>query len=299
MVPALASGRYHIKWTQLANLPAPIYGAYVTVQEKKIYVAGGASPVDDALHQVYVYDVDINQWERLPSSGHLYGIPHTIGGKLVVIGGRLASTKKRTNKVSTFDYATHTWVSLYPDLLSVRNRPGVVTHLEHVIVAGGAKGDDSAPKVQESIEVLNWIEKSHWRKVSFDLPVPMVNFTPIIADNHVLIVGFTNSNMLLDKSAFKIPIDDITRPRKQRQMHTKWITVTEAPHWRSRLIPSSSPPVAVGGADQNDASIPDIRVYDDYSKSWKTVATLSSARSYVAIYSSSQKQCHYSHWRVH
>ena len=215
MVPALASGRYHIKWTQLANLPAPIYGAYVTVQEKKIYVAGGASPVDDALHQVYVYDVDINQWERLPPSGHLYGIPHTIGGKLVVIGGRLASTKKRTNKVSTFDYATHTWVSLYPDLLSVRNRPGVVTHLEHVIVAGGAKGDDSAPKVQESIEVLNWIEKSHWRKVSFDLPVPMVNFTPIIADNHVLIVGFTNSNMLLDKSAYKIPVDDITRPCKE------------------------------------------------------------------------------------
>jgi len=66
-------------------------------------------------------------------------------------------------------------------------------------------------------------------------------------------------------------------------MHTKWITVTEAPHWHSRLIPSSSPPVAVGGADQNDASIPDIRVYDDYSKSWRTVATLSSARSYVAI----------------
>ena len=31
----LTSGRYHIKWTQLADLPAPLYDAYVAVQDKK------------------------------------------------------------------------------------------------------------------------------------------------------------------------------------------------------------------------------------------------------------------------
>ena len=30
-MPALSSGRYHIKWTQLANLPIPLYDAYVAV----------------------------------------------------------------------------------------------------------------------------------------------------------------------------------------------------------------------------------------------------------------------------
>ena len=41
----------------------------------------------------------------LPPSGHYYGVPHTIGGKLMIIGGCLSATKKgsRTNKVSTFD----------------------------------------------------------------------------------------------------------------------------------------------------------------------------------------------------
>ena len=54
LIPTLTSDRYHIKWTQLANLPTPIYGAYVTVLDKKVYVAGGGSPDDDAKHQVYM-----------------------------------------------------------------------------------------------------------------------------------------------------------------------------------------------------------------------------------------------------
>ena len=53
-------------------------------------------------------------------------------------------------------------LSYYPDLLSVRSKPGVVSHLEHVIVAGGTKPtpeDDDTPVVQDDIEVLNWIAR--------------------------------------------------------------------------------------------------------------------------------------------
>jgi len=146
-MPALTSGRYHIKWTQLADLPLPLYGAYVAVQYHKMYVTTIGSPVEDALHQVYVYDINTDQWGQLSPSGHYYSIPHIIDGKLAIIGGRLSATKKRTNKVSTFDEDSQTWTSYYPDLLSVRSRPGVVSYLEHVIVAGGvrpsAEDDDS------------------------------------------------------------------------------------------------------------------------------------------------------------
>ena len=77
-----------------------------------------------------------------------------------LIGGRLSATKKRTNKVSTFDEGSQTWTSYYPDLLSVRSKPGVVSHLEHVIVAGGTRStaeDDDTRVIQDDIEVLNWI----------------------------------------------------------------------------------------------------------------------------------------------
>ena len=120
----------------LHDLPAPFIGADVAVQHHIIYVTGD-SPIEDAEHQVHVYDTNTDQWGQLPPSGHHYGIPHIIGGKLVIIGGCLSATKKMTNKVSTFDEDSQIWKSHYPDLLSVRSRPGVISHLEHVIVAGG------------------------------------------------------------------------------------------------------------------------------------------------------------------
>ena len=284
-MPALTSGRYHIKWTQLANLPAPMYYAYVTVQDKKIYVAGGNSPVDDAEHQVYVYDINTDQWDQLPPSGHYYGVIHIIGGKLAIIGGRLSATKMVTSKVSTFDETSQTWTSHYPDLLSVRTRPGVVTHLEHVIVAGGAKYVNNTLVVLDDIEILNWMENSRWQKVSINLPEPMDTFTPIITDDHLLIVDYTDANNRLSKSAYKVPVDDITRSGDQQQTSvtlTKWITITDATHWKTALVPSSSPPVVVGGRDQNGTTS-DIKMYDDSSKSWKNISLLSSARSQIAI----------------
>ena len=284
-MPALTSGRYHIKWTQLANLPAPMCGAYVTVQDKKVYVAGGVSPGDDAEHRyhVYIYDVNTDHWDQAPPSGHYWGVPHIIGGKLAIIGGALTATKKMTNKVSTFDETSQTWMSYYPDLLSVRVRPGVVTHLEHVIVAGGYS---STWVAQDDIEVLNWIKNSYWQKVSINLPVPMANFTPIITNDHLLIVGYTTANNRRVTKANKIPVDDITRSGDQQQTSdtsTKWITITNDTHWSTALVPSSSPPVVVGGSDQSGTTTSDIKIYDDSSKSWKNISSLSSARSQVAI----------------
>ena len=288
LTPALTSGRYHTKWTQLADLPVSLYNAYVAVRHHKIYVTG-TSPVDDAKHQVYEYNINTDQWDQLPPLGHYYGIPHIIGGRLAIIGGHLSATKKRTNKVSTFDEDSQTWTSYYPDLLSARSRPGVVSHLEHVIVAGGARQkaeDDDIPVVQDNIEVLNWIENSHWRKVSIKLPVPMCVFTPTISDDHLLIVGYYGADIGSYKCAYKIPVANITESIDQQHNSdtpTKWTELTEADHWETALVPSSSPPVVVGGDDTNGIPTADIKMYDNFNKSWKKIGSLSSARSVVAV----------------
>ena len=286
-MPALTSGRYHIKWTQLADLPVPLHDAYAAVQHHKVYVTGD-SPVEDAKHQVYVYDINTDQWGQLPPSGHYYGIPHIIGGKLVIIGGRLSATKKRTNKVSTFDEDSQTWTSYYPDLLSVRSKPGVVSHLDHVIVAGGGLDDDTD---QNDTEVLNWTENNSltkWKKVSLQIPIPIYNFGPTISDDHLLIVGFAGAGGR-HNGAYKIPVVNITASVSQkhnRDIPTKWTELTAADHYYTALIPSSFPPVVVGGRDHTDdggASTADIKIYDNSNKSWKKIGSLSSARSTVAV----------------
>ena len=153
LLPALTSSRYHIKWIQQSDLPAPMFDPYVTIQDKKIYVTGGTSPEDNAFDQVYIYDINANQWDHIPPSGQCGGIPQIVGGKFIVIGGLLPESKLDTNKVSTYDEASETWISYYPDLLSARSRPRVVTHLEYVIVAGGAKGD-SRSTVQDDVYLM-------------------------------------------------------------------------------------------------------------------------------------------------
>jgi len=286
-MPALTSGRYHIKWTQLANLPAPMYAAYVTAQDKKVYVAGGNSPVHDAIHQVYIYDVNTDHWDQLPPSGHYCGVPHIIGGKLAIIGGYLYGAEKMTDKVSTFDETTQTWISYYPNLPSVRYRPGVVTHLEYAIVAGGKSYANNRVMVQDDIEILNWMENSHWKKVSISLPVPMHTFKPTITDDYLLIVGYESATDCYRK-AYKVPVDDIIRSGDQQQTSdtpTKWIKMTDPTDGYTALVPSSSPPVVVGGGKYSSTktTTSDIKMYDDSSKSWKNISSLSSARSLVAI----------------
>ena len=289
-MPALTSGRYHIKWTQLADLPVPLYEGYVAVQDKRVYVTAGDSLVEANRHEVFVYDTNTDQWGQLPPSGHYKGIPHIIGRRLAIIGGRLSATKKMTNKVSTFDEGSQTWTSCYPDLLSVRSMPGVVSHLKHVIVAGGARPtaeDDDTPVVQDDIEVLNWIENSHWRKVSIKLPVPMYGFTPTISADHLLIVGYCGADIKVYESAYKIPVANITASIDQQQNSdtpTKWTELTAADHWSTALVPSSSPPVVVGGEDTTATILTaDIKMYDNSNRSWKKIGSLSSARSCATV----------------
>ena len=268
---------------QLADLPLPFWRTYVAVQHNKVYVTG-QSPVEDAKHHIYVYDVNTDQWDQLPPSGHYYGVPHMIGGKLTIIGGRLSSSDKRTNKVSTFDDDSQSWKSYYPDLLKVRSGPGVVSHLEYVIVAGGTRGADSYRIPQDDIEVLNWVENSHWQTVPIYLPEPMFGFTPIISDNHLVIVGYHNVYSSRSKCACKIPVAVITKSLQlKHNVPTNWIKMTEATHWFTSLIPNSYPPVLVGGQNATNTAVSDINMYDYLNNSWKKIGSLSSARSYVTV----------------
>ena len=156
--------------------------------------------------------------------------------------------------------------------------------LEHVIVAGGGLDDGIE---QDDIEVLNWIENSHWRKVSIKLPAPMYAFTPTISDDHLIIVGYYGADMEDYKGAYKLPVANITESIDQQHNSdtpTKWTELIVATHWRTALVPSSSPPVVVGREDKT-VTIPtaDIKMYDNSNKSWKKIGSLSSARFAVAV----------------
>jgi len=276
-----------------------MYGARAAVLDKKVYVAGGKSLKEDAIHQVFVYDINKDQWSQLPPSGQFKGIPCVIGGRLAIIGGALSATKEITNKVSTFDENGQKWTTYYPDLLSPRKRPGVVAHKQHIIVAGGIKylKPSSIPVVQDDMEILNWTEnttenKTHWRKLFIHLPVPMSSFAPTIADCKLYIVGYWGENMRHNSDAFMISIAEIIRSVDSNEAGVQvqaiaapeqWTRMTAATHLWTALVPHSSPPVIVGGRNINGIATDNISMYNDSTESWRNIASLSSGRSQVAI----------------
>ena len=271
----------------MADLPVPLYGVHVAVHQHKIFVTGHNSPVKDAKRQVYVYNINTDHWGQLPPPGQRNGIPHIIGDKLAIIGGYNSATNKRTNKVSTFDEGSQTWTSYYPDLLSVRSKHGVVSHLKYVIVAGGKSVDGNT--IQDDMEVLNWLENSHWRRVSIKLPLPICDFIPTISDDHLIIVGYGDVDRNAKKSAYKLPVANITASIEEQHKVTsstssRWTELTESIHHFTVLVPNSSPPVVVGGWNHNDKTpTADIKMYDNSDHSWKKVGSLSSAKFIAGV----------------
>ena len=256
------------------------------MQDQTIYVAGHASAVAEAREQVYAYDVSTDHWRELPIPGQYYGIPHIIGRRLSIIGGRLSDTRKKTDRVLTFDEETNAWISYHPNLLSAVSKPGVVTHLEYVIVAGGDIGNDIAVAIDE-IGVLNWVENSHWIKVSTRLPVPMFNIRPIISDGNLLFVEYYGSKLQVTAAGYKIPVANITSSDVQ---HSTWTKITPASHLDATIIPDSSPPLVIGGhkasSDDTTADVmlkkydtsANIEMYEEASMSWKKIDSLSNSK---------------------
>ena len=175
-----------------------------------------------------------------------------------------------------------TWTSYYPDLLSARSQHGVVSHLKYVIVAGGKCVDDNT--IQDDMEVLNWFKNSHWRRVSIKLPVPLYEFIPTISDDHLIIVGYGDTDRKGKKGAYKLPVANITASIEEQHKVTsstssRWTELTALIHVSTVLVPNSSPPVVVGGWNSSDkTSTADIKIYNNSDHSWRKVGSLSSAK---------------------
>ena len=281
-MPALQSGCYELTWEKCADLPSPMYEASAVLHKENIYVMAGDAPQDETRDYVFSYDINNNEWSRLPPPGHYYGRLQIINDQLTVIGGRDNDTNKCTNKVSTFDNNTNQWKRCYPDLMTSRSKPGVVTHEDHVIVLGGIIDDGV---YSDDIEVLNWTQPLHWMKSNIKLPQPTWAPSLTISHDQLYIVGYSVSGGRYS-TAYQLTIDSIIssigQPPTSGQSNN-WNTLPNAPHYDTTLLPQSHPPVIIGGHDIQYVPTSDVAILDITKNTWNRVASLSIPRTYVAV----------------
>ena len=240
-------------------------------------MAGDASD-NDTYRYVYVYNINGNQWDRLPPPGQYMGTLQIINSNLTVIGGWDNTTRKKTNKVTT--YNNNSWKNIYPNMIKPRNKPGAVTHLDYVIVAGGSLDDNT---FSDDIEVLNDKLSSHWVIARMKLPEPMWVPSITISDDLLYIVGYSRATGRTS-AAHKVPVDIIISSAAQltsnRTVH--WTKLPPAPQYFTAVIPNSCPPVIIGGGIQGVPTV-DIRVLDVPNNSWKKIASLTTPRTCTAV----------------
>ena len=238
----------------------------------------GDAPDDDTYHYVYVYDITNNQWDRLPPPGQYMGILQIINSKLTVIGGWDNTTTKTTNKVTT--YNNNSWSNEYPNLLKARDGPGVLTHLDYVIVAGGLLLDNT---YSDDIELLNYKQSSHWVITRMKLPEAMWAPSLTTSNDTLHIVGY-NKATNRTSAAYEASVDMVISSAAQltNNQTAHWTKLPPTPHFDTAIIPNCSPPVITGGNIQYVPTV-DIRVLDIPNNSWKKIASLTTARSSTAV----------------
>ena len=259
-----------------------MYGASAVLHKENIYVMAGDAPQYDTHYDVFSYNININEWSRLPPPDHRMGILQILNDKLTVIGGRDNATNEITNKVSTFNNNSNNWSSEFPNMTMPRSKPGVVTHEDHVIVLGGGLDEDTD---NDDIEVLNLTQPFQWMKSNIKLPQPMFAISLTISHDQLYIVGYSTSGSM-SSTAYQLPVASIitstTQPPTSGQS-VDWNKLPNAPHYETALLPHSYPPVIIGGGDIQGVPTSDVAILDITKNKWNRLASLSTARDCVAV----------------
>ena len=256
-----------------------MYSVHVAVSNGTIYCTG-VTRIDDNFNDVYCYDT--NQWKQLPRPGHSLGVLHMVDDKLTIFGGADSTILKVHNKVTTYNSKTNSWYSCYPDMLHNRDRPGVITSDDHVIVMGGASSPDT---YLDSIEIMNYKHQLQWKEVSIHLPVTMRCIQPTISGDYITIVGY-GGNKGRNNGHYQIPVAEIIlsldQPLSTGAVTRQWKELSPITHWNTATVPYSNPPVIIGGSVK-DVCISDVSLYDSSKNSWRKVDSLTSARNNVGV----------------
>ena len=113
--------------------------------------------------------------------------------------------------------------------------------------------------------------------------------SPTISQNQLFIIAYSTSGCRTS-TTYQVPVDAITSTATTSDQSVNWKRLPDAPHYSTALLPHSYPPVIIGGYDIQYVPTSDVAILDMTKKTWIRVASLSTARSCVAVVPSAMSQ---------
>ena len=264
-----------MKWTKCSHLPVPMRRAYVTVINDTLYIGGGVCTTVNDDYLMFSYKLIDDQWRMLPILPQCRGVPTNINNDISYIGGHDRSTGRSTNKVITL--LNNQWTIQYPNMTTSRCNHAAVTYEHYTIVAGGVGEDGST---LDTIEVFN-CNNYQWTILSTPLPQPMKFINATTCNQSFIIAGYDGADGSSYNGTFIITMGSLVGTEQEDSLTSstsehdnKWSQLCSTPYWDTTIVPNTTPPVIIGGSDQQGKVVNNISLYDDSSNSWRTVSSL-------------------------
>ena len=251
-------------WRQRRDMPIAEYDARSVVIEGKVYVGKNE-------HIVQVYDIEEDEWSRLPRCPvRLYGVT-AVNNQLVLAGGQ-DSDNKASNQIRVWD--GRSWTTPYPPMPTARYSATAIRYQQFLVVAGGSCNDRTV------VEILDTVTKQ-WHTAT-PLPVGCYQLTSAVVDDTLYLLGGYSGGSP-NKRVFGISLPTLicraTTPSATRQAPAPtWERLPDTPFNCSTAVSVNNSLLAVGGKDDSMKHSSAVHLYNFETKEWLMVGDLPVAR---------------------
>lgn len=245
------------------------------VQDKKVYVGGGASPHEENI--VMEYDVKTREWAILPPYKAIWFAMVIVSNQLVLVGGKSYPGSGHSNELGAWTTDGKEWTHPYPSMPTARCRCSVVPYNQWLVVAGGWAQNHEV----SCVEVLN-IDDKQWH-VGCPMPRTWCNMKTASAD-HVAYFGGAGTNV------YSVSLPDLIADL--RAVHSTSMSERQSNIWKElpREPVRDSTPLSirgllflVGGVEHSwKMATTAIHHFDPLTRKWVKVGDWPSARSKCA-----------------
>ena len=259
----LSSERHNLRmdWKNGPKAPRKMALGSVAVDGHIIYARPSLSG------NVYAYDSESQTWSELPPCSCFDFALVMAGGLLTAVGGSQSggTTGALLSLIKGEHEEEQKWTKHFPSMKTGRSNSAVVSHGEHIVVAGGY----TRPVVVSTVEVLD-AEKKEWFSAS-SLPIPLSEASAAIYNDRLFIVGGWTLDKRPNRSVFSCLLSDLVSSAKNDVNHFgMWETVTQLPVYSATCTTVCGRLVVFGGLDSHNQASNDVTVYDSSTKSFES-----------------------------
>ena len=248
----------------------------VASTEKNIYIHPGGTK------EIYVYNIGINKWSRLPDTPVKESGIAIVKRKLTVIGGQNGDSTYTSKLLSLIETAGKLeWIVLYPPMSTQRSSVIVLNCQNSLIVAGG----ENESGFLRTVEVMD-IGTQVWQTVA-NLPEPLIYASAAFSGSTLFILGGWVEKMTPTYSLLTTSLDSLlqstptpnaaSEDRDPAHNHTPWQEVTHLPLKGSTCVCVNGRLLAIGGRDIHKP-VSAVHTYNPLSNTWELVTHLTHPR---------------------